>query len=135
MAAPTASRCAGYPRIISLELRKSISHSRNCLMENDRKEFARKSITFHNSEGDEISLPSRIIRVARVLQNWFIWEMAKTKGISSIFIFAAAAAALESILNLVSCNCKKRYIGLCGCRKATSNVQQYVDIIIILHSK
>ncbi|KYN41375.1 hypothetical protein ALC56_04527 [Trachymyrmex septentrionalis] len=66
MAAPTASRCAGYPRIISLELRKSISYSWNCLMENDRKEFARE-----NGEGDEISLPSgRIVRVARFLQNW-----------------------------------------------------------------
>lgn len=38
----------------------------------------------------------------------FIWEMAKTKGIlQPIPILIAAAAAPESILNLVSCNCKK----------------------------
>ncbi|KYN41376.1 hypothetical protein ALC56_04528, partial [Trachymyrmex septentrionalis] len=48
----------------------------------------------------------------KVMKKCLIWEMAKTKGISSIPIFAAAA--LESI---------------------TSNAQEYVDIVTILHSK
>ncbi|KYM95627.1 hypothetical protein ALC62_13742 [Cyphomyrmex costatus] len=72
MAASTASRCAGYPRIISLELRKSIFHSRNCSMENDRKEFARSNrvMTAERRGRRDFPTSGRIITIARLLQNW-----------------------------------------------------------------